>query len=278
MTNIKAEIIELAELASRQLSIPPVKRVYMPEPKPAPDKDSEFGIIALEDDSAGLYYAWMGASQTGMNERYAMQDFIGLQPIELVPYYESEHEADRSLGLAAINAISQSVFRQLNYPLPQAGNSMGELEVKAGDHIGMVGYFPSLIRQLTEQQVHVTVIEKKQHLLQKDKFVNVTMDTSTLMSCNKILSTASTLLNDSFDEILEYCQTAEIIVVVGPTAGFLPDPLFKRGVSAIGGAEIIDVDLAIARLSSEQGLGDAARKYILRAKDYPGTRTLLTEK
>lgn len=277
MTTIKVEMIELARLASEKLNIPNIRQVYIPEPHPAPDKDSEFGIIVLEDDAAGLYYAWMGEEQTGMNERYAIEDFIGLKPVELVQFYESEHEADRSLGLAAINAISQSVFRQLSCPLPQAGNSMGELDIKAGDHIGMVGYFPSLVRRLKEQQVRVTVVEKNPNLIHKDDFVNVTGDSSSLMSCNKILSTASTLLNDTLDEILTFCQSAEVIVVVGPTAGFLPDPLFKRGVSAIGGSEIVDVNLAIARLSSEQGLGDAARKYILRPEDYAVAARLLAE-
>ena len=83
---------------------------------------------------------------------------------------------------------------------------------------------------------------------------------------------------DSLDEILTFCQSAEVITVVGPTAGFLPDPLFKRGVSTIGGSEIVDVSLAIARLRSEQGLGDAARKYILRPEDYAVAATLLAEK
>ncbi len=51
MTAIRAELIALAELACRKLDIPAVRQVYMPEPHPSPDKDSEFGIIALEDDS-----------------------------------------------------------------------------------------------------------------------------------------------------------------------------------------------------------------------------------
>jgi len=89
------------------------------------------------------------------------------------------------------------------------------------------------------------------------------------------LSTASTLLNDSLDDILAHCTAAEVLVVVGPTAGFLPDPLFSRGVSAVGGSEIVDVALATERISRKQGLGDAARKYLLRAQGYPGAAALL---
>ncbi len=134
----------------------------------------------------------------------------------------------------------------------------------------MIGFFPSLVRRLREQNIRVSVIEKKSHLVQSDELVNVTLDTSELLTCNKILSTASTLLNDSIDEILEYTKSAEVVVIVGPTAGFFPDPLFKRGVSAVGGSMIVDVNLAISRLSSEQGLGDSARKYVIKKKNYPG--------
>jgi uncharacterized protein (DUF4213/DUF364 family) len=275
MSAVKAELIQLVEAVA--CDIPLIKQVYMPEPKPSPDKDSEFGIVVLDDDSCGLYYAWMGEAQTGMNERYADRDFAGMNPLELMQYFNSEHEADRSLGLAAINAVSQSIFRRANFPLDTASNSMGELDIRENDHVGMIGFFPSLVRRLREQNIRVTVIEKKLHLVQSDELVNVSLDASELLSCNKILSTASTLLNNSVDEILEYTKSAEVVVVVGPTAGFFPDPLFKRGVSAVGGSMIVDVELAISRLSSEQGLGDAARKYLIKKTNYPGAGKLFLD-
>lgn len=246
----------------------------MPEPSPSPDRDSEFGIVVLEDSAAGLYYAWMGDEQKGMNERYQVEDFIGRAPLELVQLYRSEHEADRSLGMAALNAISQSVFRQAGTKLPDAGSSMGELDAKAGDHIGMVGFFPSLVRRLQAQQIQVTVIEKKTHLLREEEFLTMTTDPAALLDCNKILSTAATTLNESIDEILDYCSNAEIMVVVGPTTGFIPDPLFQRGVSAVGGSEIVNVDLAIERMANKEGLGDAARKYLLKSQAYEGIASL----
>ena len=268
MTGIRSELIDLVAVASEKFEIPPIQQLYMPEPRPSPDKDSEFGIVALEDNSAGLYYAWMGESQKGMNQRYRVQDFIGKHPLQLVELYRSEDEADRSLGMAALNAISQSVFRQSKCELPAAADSLGELELKAGDHLGMVGFFPSLVRKLQQRQVKVTVIEKKQHIIDAHTDLDISADLARLVDCNKVLSTASTLLNDSLDEVLEVCSSAEGIVLVGPTAGFLPDPLFKRGVKAIGGSQLVDVPLAIERLSHEQGLGNTARKYLLRASAY----------
>ena len=148
---------------------------------------------------------------------------------------------------------------------------MGELDIRPDDHLGMVGYFPSLVRQLNEQNVRVTLIEKKAKFVESHSKIEVSLDPKKLGSCNKVLSTATILLNESIDEVLEYTQKAEVMVVVGPTAGFFPDPVFNRGVSAVGGAEIVNIELAISRLKNEEGLGDSAGKYIIRKNEYPGS-------
>jgi uncharacterized protein len=275
VSSLKSELIHLCERAARTLDLPLISRVYMPEPRPAADKDTEFGIVVLEDGSAGLYYAWMGAAQAGMNERYAAREFAGMEPIELAQLFLADNEADRSIGLAAINAISQFTFRKTNYILNRVSNSMGELNAVLGDHIGMIGYFPSLVTRLREQKVRVTVIEKKTAFIQKEDLVEVTLDINALKRCNKVLSTATVLLNDSVDELFEHTRNAETLVMLGPTAGFFPDPFFERGVSSIGGSSIIDADKAISGLSYDKGLGDNANKYIINKSDYPGLDAML---
>ena len=275
MSSLNAELIHLCERVAEAIDLPLISRVYMPEPHAAADKDTEFGIVVLEDGSAGLYYAWMGASQSGMNQRYSAREFVGMNPLQLAQFFHADNEADRSLGLAAINAISQFTFRKTGYKLSRAGNSMGELNAKPGDHIGMVGYFPSLVKRLREQAVHVTVIEKKTEFVQKDELVEVTLDIKALKLCNKVLSTATVLLNDSADELLEQTKKAETLILLGPTAGFFPDPFFERGVTSIGGSSIVDAGKAISGLSNEEGLGENANKYIIKKSDYPGLDTML---
>ena len=275
MSAVARELLQLARQVCNTIEIPAVQQVYIPEPNPSPDRDSEFGIVVLEDNSAGLYYAWMGSDQSGMNERYADLSFGGMPALALAELYGETHQADRSLGLAAIGAISQSVFRRAGMSLDTAADSMGELKLVHGDHLGMVGYFPSLVRKLLAEGMQLTVIERKEHLLQQQPGLHMSQDIEALQSCNKILSTASTLLNDSVDEVLDCCQSAQTIVMVGPTAGFFPDPLFARGVKALGGTSLKDVTGAIERCRNDQGLRDTARKYLLQRDSYPGLQTLL---
>ena len=268
--SVKAELLNLVETVAEQVELPLVDWVYIPEPDPGPGRHTEFGIVTLRDGSAGLYYAWLGASQKGMGSRYEPEQFNGRHPVELARYCAGDDEADCSLGLAAINAITRHVFRTAGFTPMDAPDSMGILDITAADHVGMVGYFPSLVKRLRNNGIRLTVIEKKPQFHKQQENFLVSADPQSLEGCTKVMITASTLLNNSIDEVLEYSRRAQKRVMIGPTAGFFPDPLFARGISSIGGSEIRFPDLARQRLSVNQGLGESARKFLLSAPDYPG--------
>ena len=276
MSTVKSDLLQLVHQAGTATDLPPVSQIYIPEPNPE-QSHTEFGVIMLADGSAGLYYAWLGESQRGMNVKFHAQEFIGKSPLDLVTLYNSHDEADCSIGLAAINAITQYIFRLADYKLAAAGNSMGALEFMPDDHIGMVGYFPSLVSKLRQRAIHLTVIEKKTKFLESGDLVNITTEPARLGTCNKVIITAATLLNETIDAMLDYASGAEQIVVVGPTAGFFPDPLFARRVTAIGGSEIILPEVLIDRLKRDQGMGASASKYLIEKDNYPGAAILLKQ-
>ncbi|MEJ2761583.1 MAG: DUF364 domain-containing protein, partial [Gammaproteobacteria bacterium] len=216
-------------------------------------------------------------SQQGMTRRFSERDLAGRPSLELTELLKSVDDASRSLGMAATNAISQYVFKRAGYCPEAAADSMGSLALAGGDHLGMVGYFPSLVERLRDSGIRVTVIEKKSRFAGRDGNVTVSLDVDDLEACNKVLCTAATLLNDSIDEVLARTDGAEAVVVVGPTASFLPDPLFQRGVTAVGGTRILDAATAVAALRQDRGLGKVARRYLITRESYPGVETLLGE-
>lgn len=254
------------------MPLPAVSEIYLPQPAPAPDKDAEFGMILLEDGSAGLYYAWLSDAQQGMNARFSTGRLARLTPMELAEYFRSEAEDRSSLGLAAINAITSCAWRRAGYTPPPAPDSLGALAVTRNDHIGMVGYFPALVKRLRARRVQLTVIEKKAQFLSRPDLPEVTLDPGRLRACNKILISATTLLNNTLEEILRYSGHAEHITVLGPTAGFFPDPLFGRGITAVGGTWITDAATALGRLRRGASPGDAARKFLVTRNSYPAAR------
>ena len=138
----------------------------------------------------------------------------------------------------------------------------------------MVGFFPPLVRRLVERGIDLTVIEKQEKFATAEEGCRVSFDPADLERCNKVLCTASTLLNKSIEEILAHCDPAARVAVIGPTAGCLPDPLFERGVDILGGSVVRNPALLMERLRKGEEWGESVGKYCIRRADYPGWKRL----
>ncbi len=117
---------------------------------------------------------------------------------------------------------------------------------------------------------HLTVVELKSELVQEAPGLTVTLDPARLADCSKIVCTSTALLNDSLDALLAHGRGAREFVIIGPSAGCAPDPLFARGVTGIGGAWVADASSLLARAERGERWGDATRKFSLRRDAWPG--------
>ena len=269
---------ELFALAARALEVLPplrMRRILIANPRPAPDREAEFGLLSFENGSVGLYYAWLGKSQSDMPERFDPAALRRQSPLEISRYYLGDSDAERSIGLAAINAVTDAVYRAAGHELATAPDSMGGLTLEPDDRLGMIGNFPSLVHRARERGVEVNVVERKRHMVGETNGVRITLDPGVLRDCNKIICSGATLLNDSLDEMLAYCADAEHIALIGPTVGFFPDPVFARGIDIVGGTRIVDGDRAAERLEAGMNFGDSAVRTVITPADYPGFDRLL---
>jgi len=272
---ISRDLADLIRQITSHIEVPDVRYVHLPDPQPSPDKEAEFGVIGLECGCGGFFYAWLGGAQDRLQQQFKPGQLIGRSPLDLVDLYMSDDEAQRSIGLAAINAISQHLFHIAAYQLETTSDSMAQLAFSPGDHVGMVGLFPSLVKKLRVQNIDLTVIENKPHLVLVNDNYEVTLDVSRLHDCNKILCTGAVLLNDTVDEVLDHCRNADVIAMIGPTVSCLPDPLFARGVYVVGGTTVADITLLMRHLGSNIPFGASVEKYTIRRDDYAGVSALL---
>ena len=172
------------------------------------------------------------------------------------------------ISLAAINAICQHVMRETHFAVDSATDSLGLLSVSAGDRVGMVGLFFGLIKTIKKAGAELVVIEKKDQLIQKFPNLPITLDATKLSTCNKILCTSTTILNNSLDEILDYCSPDAFVSIIGPTAGYFPDPLFARGVDVVGGRVVKNCALFLQLLAERKSWGDATQKTCFQKGTY----------
>jgi uncharacterized protein len=85
------------------------------------------------------------------------------------------------------------------------------------------------------------------------------MDAAKLSTCNKILCTNTTILNNSLDEILAHCSPDTFVSIIGPKAGYFPDPLFARGDDVVSGRIVKKGELFL-QLIAEKNAGETLHK------------------
>lgn len=274
--SISQDFLSIIKNISERIEIPLIKEIAIPNfNDDIVTKKSNFIAIQLEDNSIGIVYIGLSPNIKEILNSISLNDYIETKAIDLAKEFLSSDVFQKTLGLGAINAISQYIFNKVDFSFDFNIDSLGQLNINKEDIVGMVGYFRPLVGIAKKAGSKLIVIEKKEHLVREKDNLIVTMDPSFLQECNKVLITSSTLLNDTLDNILKYCTKAEKTSIIGPTAGFLPDPLFKRGVSVVGGTFVAKSEQFIDNLKKNIRWGSNVKKYGIIKENYPGIDLLL---
>lgn len=275
--NVMTEMKEMALRLAACYAIPKVAGIVFPPFFPGGQpKECEFMAMALEGGAGGISYVLIPDSHADEYRNLSPETFIGCNPESFVAAFGGSNPVLNMLGLAAINAICQQVMRLTGNLPGDATDSLGLMQIEAGDRVGMVGFFPPLLKYLRDTRAELIIIEKNASLIERYPQLPVTLDVKALNSCNKVLCTGTTVQNGTIEEVLQNCSGAEHISVLGPTAGYFPDPLFARGVHVLGGRIVSDGLLMLELIAQRKPWGAATRKLcfeVCRYDGWPGSQT-----
>jgi uncharacterized protein (DUF4213/DUF364 family) len=259
--SLKDEFRKMVTELTTKFSLPPIANIFFPPfYKGDQPKDAQFMAISLEGGATGVSFVLLPNEKMEEYTALSPPDFVGKNPRALALEIGNDDPIQEMISLAAINAICQHVMRETKLEVDSATDSLGLLSVSAGDRVGMVGLFFGLIKTIREVGAELVVIEKKEQLIKQFPNLPITLDTTKLRKCNKILCTSTTILNNSLDEILAHCSPDAFVSIIGPTAGYFPDPLFARGVDVVGGRVVKNGELFMQLIAEGKRWGDATQK------------------
>jgi len=271
--NLKNEFKTMVTRLTAKYRIAPITDIFLPPfGKGGQPKEAEFMALSLAGGAAGISYVLLPDEKEKQYTALRPSDFVGHNPREYALEFGHADPLKAMISLAAINAICQHVMRETNFPLDSATDSLGLLSICAGDKLGMVGLFFPLLKSIKDAGADLIVIEKNAQLIQQYPELPISLDATKLKSCNKVLCTSTTILNNSLDEILSHCAPQAMVSIIGPTAGYFPDPLFNRGVDVVGGRVVKDGELFIQLLKEQKRWGAATRKICFQKRTYNGLR------
>ncbi len=274
MNSLADDLLTATSLIAQRVDLPPIREFRLAPNDPAMHKSNNFAALLLKDGTVGITYVALDNAADDLAKHLPELTLAGRDADEIAQLYAESEGWKRALGLAAINAISQFVLTQYKSLKPMPDN-LSALNFQSGDKVGMVGYFSRLVEPLRAQRIPVTVIELDESLVMNEPGIEVTLDTQRLANCNKVIITGTTLLNYTLENILRNCKEADIVMMLGPSASCLPDPLFKRGISFIGGFHVTSPSLFKQQWSTGRRWRDAGIRYAMTKADYPGLQALL---
>ena len=263
------------EAFAAETRLPRIRTLHLPPAQPVQDNKGEFCALELEDGSLGLSYVLLDDTLARLRNEIDSLGLSGADPIAVARRYATDSGLWKTIGFAAANALTRCLFDRAGYRPDESADSVGQINSLPDEHIGMIGYFKPLIGRVLATGAKLTIVELKAELVDISDGYCVTLDPGQLSDCTKVISTSTLLLNNTLDRMLACCHKARWFAMVGPSAGCLPDALFSRGVTFLGGSWVNNREGFIAALRSGEPRSDYASKFAITSTIYPGWRTLI---
>ncbi|GAB4482280.1 MAG: DUF364 domain-containing protein [Anaerolineae bacterium] len=158
---------------------------------------------------------------------------------ELAALARSERLTERSVGVAAINALVAQP------PLPAVEINAEEviLAAGAGRTVALVGHFP-FVPRLRESVGRLHVLE----LNPREGDLPASAAPQVIPAADVVAITGMTLANHTLENLLALCAPGAMVLVLGPSTP-LSSLLFARGVDLLAGSVVTDIEGVLRAVS-----------------------------
>jgi uncharacterized protein (DUF4213/DUF364 family) len=161
------------------------------------------------------------------------------------------------IRLAILNALSVPYLENGRYTVSPGDDLSACSKLFAGKRICMVGAIIPLLKRLHELgAAEIAVVDQKEETRLEaslGKVVPVSEIEASLARCQTAVFTGASIANGTIETLLGYVPADAAIAVVGPTAGFVPEPLFRRKVALVGTVLVTDPEQALGILAEGGG-------------------------
>ena len=210
--------------------------------------------VRLDNNATGIAAVLFDALPHGCTAIPTAGNFAGSPAADLLKFLvNGKNPLEIALGLACANAL-------LETPADCGDNqeATNYLNLKSGEKVAMVGLFAPLVDKIRASGAILTVIEKNpqrlEPLSEKDK-------KKALKNCDVAIITATTLLNNTFEETIGSLGRPRSVALLGPSTPLAADIFRDTPVTHLGGVAVRD-SVKVLQIISEGGGTPALRPYL----------------
>ncbi|CAI1493458.1 conserved protein of unknown function [Thermococcus nautili] len=227
--------------------------------------------LRLVDFGFALPYTWvlvqgpegraLGVAMTLPEEVQRYRNSVTEPSLEaFIERADSINSIERTLALAAINAVSQY---HIDLADAEWVDVLDLIPENAGK-VALIGNMPPLVRELRARGYEIYVFERNARLWDKDTFSDA-LEYHLLPEMDAVIASATCLVNGTIDMLLERSKRAKLFVLTGPTGQLLPEFLKGTGVTHLAAMKVTDFEKALLglKLGSFKGFEEGNKKYVV---------------
>ncbi|MDI3475696.1 MAG: uncharacterized protein PWQ79_917 [Thermococcaceae archaeon] len=166
---------------------------------------------------------------------------------------------ERTLGIAAVNAVSQYHLDVSDLP------DVDVVELVEGfSEVAVIGNMPPVVRALREKGVKTFVFERNPKLWDRETLSDA-LEYILLPEVEAVIVSGSALVNGTLEMILDRAKKAKLIVLTGPTSQIHSELVKGTRITHLAAMKVIDLERALLglKLGSFRGFEKGNRKYVV---------------
>jgi uncharacterized protein (DUF4213/DUF364 family) len=195
-----------------------------------------YTAVLLEDGGAGLAYTWTDDSTT-CSHVHGWGDAEGGPASALLDLLLAGSGLQRTVGLAATNALNHAAAIRLPEDDGPAGSLLRQFAITAGTRVSMVGFFPPVAHALREAGAELDVVDEAKGIGDQDTFGERLGEWADVL-----IMTSTALLGGTADALLAAAGTGTRVALLGPSTPLVPEVFQGTRVELLGGMVPRDVD------------------------------------
>jgi uncharacterized protein (DUF4213/DUF364 family) len=204
-----------------------------------------YTAVMLADDHVGVAYTFREEAKDCCTIFDELRPLVGRPASDVLQLLGSPDPIAAGVGLACANAlVNRDEDRFVG------GDILDHLDLRPGDHVGMVGDFRPLVDKIQKRVCSLTVFERGAHpsgILHPEEEA-----ADALPRCQVALITATSIINHTIDGLLQAASGCREVAVLGASTPLLPEAFAGEQVTMLSGVVVKDPH-EVLRVVSEGG-------------------------
>jgi uncharacterized protein (DUF4213/DUF364 family) len=211
--------------------------------------------VRLDNYSTGIAAVLFDALPHGCMVVSAAGNVAGSPATDLLQYLiGGNNPLEIAMGLATANAL----IEQPPKDAVDDREATTYLNLQKGVKVAMIGLFAPLVSRIRATGAELTIIEKNSARFET---LGDAEKNDALKSCDVAIITATTLINNTFEETINLLGAPRAVAIMGPSTPLMPAIFLDTPVTHLGGVTVAD-SFRVMQIISEGGGTPALRPYL----------------